>query len=184
MSMVITPTFRASYLNVFKPQEDPQGRLKYSVQMLFPKTTDMSVIKKAINDAIIAKWGTLEKAPKPLRNPIRDGDVEKGPGTDYEGMYFMSASAPADRAPGVVDQKRQPIIDIGEVYSGCWMRAQISFYAYDKAGNRGIGVGLQNLQLVRVDDRLDGRQKAEDAFGEIETEEVATLAADEADLFS
>lgn len=183
MSKIITPTFRASYLNCFKPQEDPQGRLKYSVQMLFPKTTDMTQIKKAIEAAIIAKWGSLEKAPKPLRNPLRDGDTEKEPGSAYEGMWFMSASAAEDRMPGCVDQKLQPVMDQNEVYSGCWMRAQISFYGYDKAGNRGIGVGLQNLQLVRKDDRLDGRSNAESAFTAI-VDELGELSDDEIDIFS
>lgn len=182
---IITPTFRASYLNIFQPMPDPQGRHKYSVQMLFPKdSTDLAPLKKGIEDAIKTKWGSLEKAPKPLRTPLRDGDVEKEPGSVYEGMWFLSASATEERQPGLVDQKLQAIIDPSAVYSGCWMRAQVSFYAYDKAGNRGVGVGLQNLQLVRLDDRLDGRAKAESAFGVIEEENLEKLAEDEIDIFS
>ena len=44
----------------------------------------------------------------------------------------------------------------------------MSVFAYDKAGNRGISFGLNNVQKLGDGERLDGRLKAEDDFDPIE----------------
>jgi hypothetical protein len=179
MSKCITPEFRASYVKVFTPGKMPSGEEKYSLQMLFPKdSSDFSIIQKTIQEVLIKKFGTKENIPKGLKMPIRDGDKEEK-GGDYTGNYFMNASSKS--APGVVDQKKQPIIDVDEFYSGCWAKAQVAFYYFDNSGNKGIGAGLHNLQKVRDDDRLDGREKAEEAFDELPTDN--TTAGDEVDIF-
>ena len=60
------------------------------------------------------------------------------------------------------------ITDHAEVYSGCKVRATLSVFAYEKAGNRGVSFGLNNVQKLDDGERLDGRLKAEDDFGAIE----------------
>lgn len=178
MGKCITPEFRASYCKVFTPAPDLQGEDKYSIQMLFPKdSTDFSEIEKAIKEAVAFKWG--DKPPKGLKMPLRDGDKEEDKGDQYKGHFFINANS--KNAPGIVDQKRQAIIDPDDFYSGVWARAQVAFYAFDKAGNKGVGCAIHNLQKIRDDDRLDGRQKAEDAFGEVETD--STTSSDEVDIF-
>ena len=61
----------------------------------------------------------------------------------------------------------QRVIDPSKVFGGCWARAQVHAYAYDKKGNQGVSFGLNNLQLVPAGDRPDepfGGNRAEDAF--------------------
>ena len=41
-------------------------------------------------------------------------------------------------------------------------------YAYEKMGNAGVSIGLNNLQLVRDGEPFSGRRKAEEAFSAIE----------------
>lgn len=176
---IITPEFRASYVKVFQAEEDLSGRMKYSIQMLFPKKgTDFAKIKEAIGEAVKTKFGA--KSPKGLRMPLRDGDTEKEDNPDYAGMYFMNASS--NQRPGVVDENLQDVVDPNDFYSGCWCIAQVAFYGYDAAGNKGVGVGLHNLKNTRNDDRLDGRQDAADAFGGKSTEATAEAEEESSDF--
>ncbi|NLL79972.1 MAG: DUF2815 family protein [Clostridiales bacterium] len=82
-----------------------------------------------------------------IKNPLRDGDLEKPDDEAYAGCYFVNANSAT--APGVVDADRQPIIERSEVYSGVYGRASINFYAFNVNGNRGIACGLNNLQKIR-----------------------------------
>ena len=51
-----------------------------------------------------------------------------------------------------------------EVYSGCYARVSINFYAFNSNGNRGIACGLGNIQKVRDGEPLGGRSSAADDF--------------------
>ena len=65
-----------------------------------------------------------------------------------------------------MDENRKPIIDSDTFYSGCYGHVHVNLFPYNTAGNRGIGVGLNNLMKSADGDRLDGRKSAEDAFAE------------------
>lgn len=172
--MMITGLVRFSYLNAFEPKATPSGEMKYSASILIPKTDKASIdmVHKAIADATekgIEKGKFKRAEIAKLKNPLRDGDFEAdsgGRGDEYRGCFFMNASSA--NAPGVVKAQKGgppvPIMDTDEFYSGCYGRADINFFAYNQAGNKGIGVGLNNLLLVKEGERLDGRQKAESAF--------------------
>ena len=97
-----------------------------------------------------------------LKKPLRDGDEERPDDPTYADSYFINANS--DLAPGIVDASRQPILDRAEVYSGCYGRASINFYAFNTNGNKGIACGLNNLQKIRDGEPLSGRMRAEDDF--------------------
>lgn len=65
-----------------------------------------------------------------------------------------------------MDADRQPILDRSEVYSGCYGRVSITFYAFNSNGNKGIACGLNNLQKIRDGEPLDGHTRAEDDFAD------------------
>lgn len=68
--------------------------------------------------------------------------------------------------PQVVDASLQPILDASEVYSGCYARVSINFYAFNTNGNKGIACGLGNIQKLRDGEPLGGnRISAEADFG-------------------
>ena len=90
----------------------------------------------------------------------------------YPGFWFFNANS--KYAPGIIDSQLKPLVSPDDFYSGCWGRADVNFYPYSQAGNRGVGCGLNNLMKTKDDDRMDGRAKAEDAFSayaEAQTEE-------------
>ena len=80
-------------------------------------------------------------------------------------MYFLNANS--TQKPGIVDKDLNEILDPDEVYSGSWGRASINFYPFNVNVNRGVGVGLNNIQKLRDDERLGGgRASAESDFGD------------------
>lgn len=163
---VITGKVRLSYAHLFKPVAISDGQEpKYSVCLLIPKSDKVTLkkIKSAVEAAKqtgTSLWGG--KVPANLKLPIRDGDEERPDQPEYAGHYFINANSKLK--PGIVDKDLNEILDSTEVYSGCYARASINFFAYNHAGNRGIGCGLNNLQKIADGDYLGGRSRAEDDF--------------------
>ena len=97
-----------------------------------------------------------------IKTPLRDGDTERPDDPAYADSYFVNANSAT--APGIVDADRNPILTRGEVYSGVYGRASISFYAFNSNGNKGIACGLNNLQKIRDGEPLGGKASAESDF--------------------
>lgn len=162
---IMTPEFRVSFPNVFQARADFDGQSpKFSIVMLFPKTTDISALKKLAQEVATEKWP--KGLPVNLRNPFRDADKEKPDMDGYAGCIFISAKSKG--RPGLVDSQKTPILTPEEFYAGCYARATVNAFAYDKAGNVGVSFGLQNIQKLRDGEPFSGRTKAEDDFSCVE----------------
>ncbi len=171
MSKVVTGKVRFSYVNIFKSrafQADQDA--KFSICLLIPKE-DKATLKKiraAIDEAIQEGIGTKWNGKKPanIKLPLRDGDEERADeAPEYAGMMFLNANS--TQKPGIVDKDLNEILDPDEVYSGCWGRASINFYPFSVNGNKGIGVGLNNVQKLKDGERLGAaRASAESDFGD------------------
>ena len=172
----VTPEFRVSFPAVFAPKQvGGQGDFKFSISMLFPKTTDLSEIKALIKAAVIEKWGPDQakwptkivdgKKVSAIRMPLRDGSEKSYEGYD-DTIVFGTASS--KQRPGLVGpDAKTPIIDANDFAGGDYARAKISVYAYDKAGNKGVSFGLRHVQKIKDGVRFSGAGKAEDAFDAI-----------------
>lgn len=198
-SKVILPPALGSYANLFTPRAIEEGQEpKYSLSLLFPKKdapatalcapakglwnererqTGLSLLLQAIDAVATAKFGPNYKTDRKLRMPLHDGDVDQSDKSEYAGCVYVNANASKDRQPGIVDSRLQPIFEEKEAYSGCFFRASVSVYAYDKAGNRGVGIGLNNVQVVKKGDRIDGRADAASEFGDFAEAGDAVAAA-------
>ena len=166
---VVTGKVRFSYVNIFKSrafQADQDA--KFSICLLIPKE-DKATIRKiraavdeAFQEGISSKWNG--KKPANVKLPLRDGDEERADeAPEYEGMMFLNANS--TQKPGIVDKDLNEILDPDEVYSGCWGRASINFYPFSVNGNKGIGVGLNNVQKLKDGEHLGAaRASAESDF--------------------
>ena len=167
---VIFGPCRLSYTHVFNrynPDGD-QADGKYMTNLLiknYEKET-IAAINKAIDvakkQAIVSKWGGKE--PKKLDMPLRDGDEKDD--ENYEGHLFVNAKC--NTRPGIVDRKKVPIVDEEEIYSGVWAIVSITFFGYDKNGNRGVACGLNNIMKFKDDEHFGGRVSAESDFGGVD----------------
>lgn len=165
---------RFSYCNLFQPKapfNNPQGEPKYSVTVLVPKTnTDAkavidNAIAQAIDDGVSSKWNGV-RPPYPAIC-VHDGDGPRPSdgsafGEECKGCWVFTAST--KQPPFVVDEYVQNIIDPTKVYSGMWGNVNVTFFAYNNAGNKGIGCGLNGVQKIRDGEALGGRITAQEAF--------------------
>lgn len=163
---VVTGVVRLSYANVWEPTSINGGTPKYSVSLIIPKSDRKTVdaINAAIDNAIrdgAAKFGGKIPNRAALKLPLRDGDIERDDEA-YKDSFFINANSTT--APQIVDRSVQPILDRSEVYSGCYARVSINFYAFNSNGNRGIACGLGNIQKVRDGEPLGGKSSAADDF--------------------
>lgn len=165
---------RFSYCNLFQPKppiNNPQGEPKYSTTILIPKSNTAAkaavdqAIAQAVEAGVASKWGGV-RPPAPAV-PIHDGDgVRPSDGTPYgdecKGCWVLTASS--KNPPFVVDHQVQNIIDPTQVYSGMWGNVNINFFAYNSAGKKGIGCGLNGIQKTRDGEPLTSRVTAQEAF--------------------
>ena len=74
-------------------------------------------------------------------------------------------TASSKQRPNVVDLNLQPILNATEIYSGMYANVGVTFFAYNAPQNKGIGVGLENVQKVADGEPLGGgRAAVEDDF--------------------
>lgn len=157
---------RLSYFHGWEPTSINGGPERYSVSVLIPKddTETVEAINKAIDAAIeegIAKFGGKKPNKAAIKLPLRDGDTEREDEA-YAGHWFINANSKT--APQIVDRAVKPILDRDEVYSGCYARVSLNFYAFNSNGNKGIACGLGNIQKIRDGEPFGGRSSATDDF--------------------
>lgn len=177
---VVTGRVRLSYVHLIEPETAMDGgAAKYSTSILIPKddTATIEAVRRAVEAAYKLGEGRLRgngRTVPPLstlRTPLRDGDAERPDDEAYKGKLFLTARSTAK--PGIVDRNLNAVTDPAEVYSGRWARVSISAFAYNNNGNRGIGMGLQNVQLLEDDEPLGGRSRPQDDFGTDEDDFLA-----------
>ena len=83
-------------------------------------------------------------------------------GEECRGCWVFTASS--KQAPFVVDANVQNIMDPRVIYSGMWGNVSVNFFAYNQAGKKGIGCGLNGVQKIRDDTPLSAHVTAEEAF--------------------
>ena len=163
---VVTGVVRLSYCNIWEAASINGGKPKFSTSIIIPKsdTKTIAAINAAIDAAIengAAKFGGKIPNRAALKLPLRDGDVEREDEA-YKDSFFLNANSTT--APQIVDRAVQPILDRSEVYSGCYARVSINFYAFNTNGNKGVACGLGNIQKVRDGEPLGGKSSAADDF--------------------
>ncbi len=152
---VVTGKVRFSFCHLFEAQE-PQGGgdPKYSVTLLIPKSdkATMQKIQAAMQEArdnFCAKNGAAALPAKPS-NTLHDGDGTRPSGDPFgpecKGCWVITVSS--KQKPVVVDAFGNQITDPGEVYSGCYGRASINFYGYNRSGKKGLSAGLLAIQKL------------------------------------
>lgn len=167
---LVTPKFRGAFVNLHEPkknEEDPTAKPKYGVTMLFDEDETLSEVKALATKLMTEKFGDKSKWPKGFNKPWRDqGEKDKNnpdaTGKTYDGFVagrlFMNAST--EQQPEVTDEALQPVVSAKTVYSGCYMRAYITLFWYEKKGNKGIGVSLGPVQKVDDGEPLGGAAPA------------------------
>jgi len=154
-----TPEFRLAFPSVFEPNKYG-GKEKFLITMLFPKEQDLTPLKQLLANCAKEAWGEDRSKWPALQSPFNDGDTKEWDG--FAGHVFVKASS--EYPPGVVDARREDVINKTDVYGGCYARAQVNVFAWEFGGKHGLSFGLQNLQKLRDGDPFGNRAHAGTAF--------------------
>jgi len=163
---------RLSYVTIKEPRAIPgtDGEAKYGCSVIINKKDkpQLAKIKAAIQAAIEIgktkfKWtekhiAKLEKAFF-LDGDERD-DMDKNP--EYDGCIVIKAKSKSQ--PGVIDNNKNEIDNLDEVYSGCYGRINITFFPTDKGSKNRIACGLNGVQKLKDGEPLAGRVNVADQF--------------------
>ncbi|OTA14627.1 hypothetical protein Xvie_03564 [Xenorhabdus vietnamensis] len=180
------PNVRLAFPDLFEAtQVNGQGDYKFRSTFLISKERKdlIAEIEAAILKVATDKWGAkAEGIIKSIRGNnmrfnFRDGD-DKPDYDGYAGCMFISASNKA--RPLVIDRDRTPLTaQDGRPYSGCYVNATISIFAYENNG-KGISASLSGVQFLRDGDAFAGGGVASvDDF-----DDISEGADAEADVFS
>jgi len=104
MKVITGKDTRWSYVNAWEAKSINGGTPKYSVSLIIPKTDTVTInkihaaIEAAYHDGESKLKGNGKSVPpmSALKNPLRDGDVERPDDPAYMGAYFINASPTAN----------------------------------------------------------------------------------------
>jgi Protein of unknown function (DUF2815) len=179
---LITPLLRFAYINVFQPRMPPKpkpgDKARFSALGLILPMEKMPDADKeklkamlvAVQSCAISAFGadtykTLVEEKK-FGSPFRIDIKSKGHPEEFK--WFIQPWSHTQ--PGIVsvfkgsDGRPQDIKDPTAIFSGGWGRLLVHPFAYDQSGNRGVSFGLDGLQWVREDERLNSRPGAKEMF--------------------
>lgn len=174
---------RFSYVNVIEPKGINGGKEKYSVSLIIPKSNALIVkrIKNAIRETYEENKNKLKGNSKSIptleevtEGVLHDGDVKRDGDPAYENAYYINAKN--DRKPQLFTKGKEKghpeeLMDPAEIYSGCYGRALIQFFAYNTSGGRGIACSLVALQKGKDGEPLGSFIDAAKAFEADDDEE-------------
>jgi hypothetical protein len=177
---LITPECRLSFPSLFVPRErvkgDTTGVKTFQAVLLLPPNVNLRPFTEALKAAMVEKWGEIVPLPA-SKNPIHDCSDKPGVSGYDAGWHYISVHS--RQQPAIVDRMNQPVVpdsdedpnapgkfrQSSKIYPGMWVRAYINAFAWNNtAGGKGVSFGLNAIQLVRDDARLDGRINAADIF--------------------
>lgn len=168
---ISTGLVRLSYAFIWEPKENEEsGEKQYRTALLLPKSDKKTynkitkAIKKLMDDPDVIQLMGGKKKMNGLAMPLRDGDADRPDDPAFEDMYFMNAKANEDFPPRIVDKNKQEILDHSEVYSGCWVQAVITIFAYNKKGHAGFSVGLAGIRKIKDGEPLSGTVVTDNDF--------------------
>lgn len=149
---VVSPEFTMSFPHLFQKGTYQGKETNYNFTMKFPKETDLTGIREALNKAKTFNWGKDAKAwPKSYRKAITDGDTSDNE-ADH-GYWLVSATSIEPRQ--VVDRNKNEIVNPNDVYGGCVCRAvlQAATYSLSK-DNQGEKFYFKVVQKMADGKRL------------------------------
>lgn len=171
---IVLTNVRLSYVHLDQPYSQNGGDPKYSAVVLVPKAPADNRAKidaaiRAATEKAREKYGAA--FPVQPKISVHDGDGVRPSdgqpfGPECKGCWVFTASS--KQRPGVVDINLQQIMDSTQLYSGMYANVGVTFFGYNAPQNKGIGVGLENVQKIADGDPLGGgRAAAEDDFSAV-----------------
>jgi hypothetical protein len=139
---------------------------KFTAMVIVDKGDKATVSKltTAVDEAIKSLW--LDKVPAVLSTPIKDGDAKYAEDEKkylhLKGKLYLNAKT--TNKPKVFDASVNEISEPTQVTSGDYAKVSLNFKAFDKNGNKGVGVYLNAIQHLGKGVAIIGGGDAKDDF--------------------
>jgi len=165
------------------------GKMKFEVTMLFPKSNVVAQLKAAKHPA--APWmaddncqGFYNEIIKIARanfgpdvslsslkiTKFRDGDLPKPNGkTEESDKGHIIVRTSSNEKPKCLRQDKTVITEASEVYAGCWVRAILTVAPFLKP-QHGVTIYLAGIQKLADDAPFSSRPRVEDEFDAVAVE--------------
>lgn len=171
---VLTGEVRLSYAALTAPRASQQGgKEKYSVTLLIPKTDTATIadlnasFQAAYDEGVAKKWNGARPTPKAI---IHDGDGLRPSGVPFgdecKGHWVLTASSVNKPQVVGIDNVNCELAP-QDIYSGMFACVTVNFFAFDTAGNKGVGCGLGNVLKTRDGEPLSGGASAASDFADL-----------------
>lgn len=181
---VLTGEVRLSYAALTAPRASQQGgKEKYSVTLLIPKTDTATIadlnasFQAAYDEGVAKKWNGARPTPKAI---IHDGDGLRPSGVPFgdecKGHWVLTASSVNKPQVVGIDNVNCELAP-QDIYSGIFARVTVNFFAFDTAGNKGVGCGLGNVLKTRDGEPLSGGASAASDFADVASPATPTYGA-------
>ena len=161
---------RLSYAQLFEPKGFDGQKPVYSASLIIPKddkkTLDLirSAIKAAYENGGYKLRGNGKSVPalEDINLPLNDGDKKRPGDPAYENSYYINAKN-ADQ-PKLFGIDGEEVMSRSDLYSGCYARCKVTFYCYNRNGNKGIACSLLGLRKAADGKPLGGSVCTADDF--------------------
>ncbi len=153
----LTPLGRLSYPVLLKGRANQQGVDKWGVQILItPEEFKKSgaELLAAVTRIGKEKFGKTWELKTSKNKCIQKTDDMNVKDDRTKGLICLKCTA--SNPPIVVgpDGNKMDAEAINRIRGGHWGRAVVNIYAYDKAGNKGVSLGLNVLQYWKPDEEF------------------------------
>ena len=179
-----TPKGRLSHAQyMMEGQENDSGNVMYNGGLLLPPTSDFKILKQTMYKIAFEKLNNKDAAVQQVNKRFLDPMNKPGGGKpeaeEFEGFILLRCSS--KYRPDFIgpDGKAIPFDQVKNnnlVYSGRWARFTVNPYWFEAKANKGITVGLQNVQLLDHDENIGGGKPS----GAGEFEDTGVSAGDNA----
>lgn len=172
MAAINTPNVTLSFPNLFVPKPRAMGgNPVFSCAGLVSEIEQKSAKWKAVQDAVrecaIAEFGEKVNMAT-LQLPFADAGLKADRYAGYEpGVIVINPWS--KQKPGIVGPRLEDILSADDVYAGQIVRLNITPFAWNNTGRKGVSLGLNHVQIVKMDaPRIDGRAPANKVFDAVE----------------
>jgi len=184
---VHTPKCRIAYESLLKARgikDNPDSKPSFSVTLMVPADANLDALKELVANVAKDRFGTQwEKVLNNMRYPTVKPTEKDERLAEHAAKFpwLISAKANLDFPPFIFGPDAKKFSgDQSDVYRGRWAVAAVRAYPYDTAGNKGVGLGLQRIQLLDHDEPISGaRVETASGFEAVDTGGGATSSADD-----
>ena len=136
---------KARFVSVFAPNK----RGKYSIQLILDENDPQVAELQAKIDKLVT--AAFPGAVRGLKKPLHFGDSEKDLVKYPEYAHTVYFEPSSTYQPQVIGPDGSPLtLSNGHPWSGDIVNAAVNLYSFDGPGNKGVGVGLGQVQFWKA----------------------------------